>query len=167
VTYEAGSSAIFAIETASAAPSAAGTDYDRINVTSQTAGALTIETGTTLELNFTADSLAFLQNQGEGYTSANYFLFTLGSGTSAGEFSTLTINQGGNTYTGSIIDGVATFSELNLEFDVGYTGNSATNSLTGGRDLSLTATVIPEPGAVALLMLGGMGFIATGRKRGI
>jgi len=167
ITYQAGSSAIFAIETDSAVAPLAGTHYDRINITSQTAGALTIETGAALELNFTTDSLAFLQNQGEGYTSANYFLFTTtGTGTTTGGFTSLTIHEGGNSYTGTIDEnGVATFDELSLRFNIGYTGRAGTNSLTGGQDVTFTATVIPEPGTAALLLFSSAAFLATSRRR--
>lgn len=167
ITYQAGSSAIFAIETDSAVSPLAGTHYDRINITSQTSGALTIEEGAALELNFTTDSLAFLQNQGESYTSANYFLFTTtGTGTTTGGFSTLTIHEGGNSYTGTIDEnGVATIDELSLRFNIGYTGRAATNSLTGGQDVTFTATVIPEPGTAALLLFSGAAFLATSRRR--
>ncbi|MGC4015208.1 MAG: PEP-CTERM sorting domain-containing protein [Luteolibacter sp.] len=164
VQYQAGSTAQFAIETNSAAVPTAGVDYDRIAITGGTAGALAIDSGATLQINLTSDALSYLQNLSAESTPANYFLFTLGSGTSTGNFGQLTITEGGNTYTESIVDGEVNFTDLGLALRVGYTGDAAGNSLTGGHDVTFSVVAVPEPTTAALLLCMGMGGLAVRRR---
>jgi len=164
IQYQAGSTAQFAIETGVGGTPTAGVDYDRIAISGGTAGVLGIDSGATLQVNLTSDALSYLQDQATQATPANHFLFTLGNGTSTGNFGQLTITEGGNTYTQSIVGGEATFADLGLAFHVGYTGNATTSSLTGGHDVTFSVGAVPEPAAAALLLCAGMGGLMVRRR---
>lgn len=161
IEYQTGSTARFAIETTSGSPQA-GLNYDRIALTGETNGVLEIASGTTLELYVTDESLDYLQMHPLG----SYFLFTLGDAAASGVFDALTITLNGSATIEQIIDGTAVFSALGLEWLIGYTGDAATNSLTGGHDVTLSvASAVPEPGAGALLAVGGLGWFAVARRK--
>lgn len=49
-----------------------------------------------------------------------------------------------------------TFTVSGYEFMIGYTGNSAGNAFTGGNDLVLQYTAVPEPGVAFLLALSAL-----------
>jgi autotransporter-associated beta strand protein len=166
VEYQDGGTAKFAVDTTS--PHAvAGTDYDQIKITANTPGALQIDPGsTTLQLNLSAASLAYLQS------SANpndlYFVFNLGSGTSTGQFSDLTLTEGANTYTDAITNGTADFAQLGLDFTLSYNASQLNDSLSGGADVGFSISTdiqsVPEP-STWVMLLGGLGLLAFWRAR--
>jgi len=173
IEYQNGSAAQFAIASASGSSHSPtpGTDYDQINLMAGAGNnALQIDTGiTTLQLNMSPTSLAYLQSTALSGTVDDYFLFTLGAATSSGQFTDMTLVAGGTTYTETIVNGVAYFSPLDLAFDVSYTGDytgdPTTDSLTGGNDVALSVVyAVPEPGTWAL-MLGGLGLLAFWQTR--
>jgi len=168
IEYQNGSTAQFSIETtgSSSHPPGAGTDYDQFQLTAGTPGTLQIDAGTTtLQLNLSATSLAALQSNAQNNITDLYFVFNLGSGTSSGEFTQLTLTEGANTYTNAITGGVATFAGLGLEFDLSYTASQSGNSLTGGNDVGFSVVAaVPEPGTWALMIVG-FGLLVALRSR--
>jgi hypothetical protein len=166
VEYQSGSTAQFSIATTGSSPHppTAGTDYDQMSLTGS-GQALTIDSGTTtLQLNLSSATLAVLQNNANNNILDNYFLFALGSGTSSGMFSDLTLSIDGTSYTAAITDGEADF--FNLGFDISYTADSTTNTLTGGHDVAVEVVeVVPEPSTYALLVLG-LGVLLLGYRTG-
>jgi len=160
--YQAGSTAEFTIATTNSSlhPPTAGIDYDQIQVTGAAADVLQIDPGATVKLDLTPTSLAVLQTNAQNHITDNYFIFGLGSGTSLGEFSDLTLTDGTNTYTQAINNDVADFASLGLQFDFTYTGDATTDSLSGGNDVGfeVLSSTVPEPsdwapGIVLLLAL--------------
>ncbi len=153
--YMSGSTAQFSIATTGSSPHppTAGTDYDQLSLTGS-GQALTIDSGTTtLQLNLSSATLAVLQNNANNNILDNYFLFTLSNGTSSGMFSDLTLSIDGTSYTAAITDGEADL--FNLGFDVSYTADSTTNTLTGGHDVAVEVIeVVPEPSTYLLMALG-------------
>lgn len=80
------------------------------------------------------------------------------------EYYFLILNDGGDAISGTL-NGIAqggTFSSGGYTWQVSYTGNSTTNSFTGGNDLALQ--VVPEPSTLALLIGLGAG-VALRRRR--
>jgi hypothetical protein len=165
VHYTNGSKAEFSIEgtrtasgvhTVSPGTGTLAGDYDQIKLTAGTANELQIDSGATLQFDLNSASIATLKaNAGVD----KYFVFNLdGGGTSEGTFSFLAITDGsGDTYTEALTGGVAVFDAIGLQFDLSYTGDYDTNSLTGGNDLAFTAVdlnPVPEPGTNALLAMG-------------
>ena len=159
IEYQSGSTAQFAIATTgtSAHPPVAGTDYDQLKLTGATAGELQIDSGiTTLQFNLSATSLAALQANAQSNPNDLYFVFALGSGTSTGQFSNLTLTEAGNTYTDTIgSNGTAVFAPLGLQFDIIYTANSSADTLLGGNDVAFSVQTAPEPATWFLLAAGG------------
>jgi autotransporter-associated beta strand protein len=71
------------------------------------------------------------------------------------------INDGTDPVDGKFVDGdFVVFG--NTIFEISYTGDSATNSLTGGNDVVLH--MVPEPSA-AMLGIGGMALLVIRRRR--
>ena len=73
----------------------------------------------------------------------------------------LTIGATGFTGTFDSVNGVATtltegstFSLADQQFMIGYTGNSTAGTFSGGNDLVLQASAVPEPSTWALLLVG-------------
>ncbi|HSJ02434.1 MAG: PEP-CTERM sorting domain-containing protein, partial [Verrucomicrobium sp.] len=150
--YQAGSAAKFTLATTGAGGEipTAGVNYDRIQMT----GNLTIDPGATLQLQLTASSLSYFHDHNGTDPLGNYFLFDLAAPIT-GKFDFLSLMLDGTTYTQAISGGRATFTEFDLAFDVGYTGNAATNSLTGGSSMTVHAvSSVPEPMTGLLLALG-------------
>jgi len=171
VEYQDGSTAEFAIATTrdSSQPPTAGVDYDQIDITGNTLDELQIDPGTTtLLFNLEPGTLAALQADAQANIDDYYFLFQLGSGTSIGQFSDLTITDGANTYTEGFINGEATFTQLDLVFDFSYTANESNDSLVGGNDVAFQTfydpQAAPEPSTWAML-LGGLSLLALWRLR--
>ena len=167
IEYQSGSTAQFSIATTSSSPHppVAGSDYDQIQLTAGTTNALQIDSGTTtLQLNLSATSLAALQANASNNLNDLYFVFNLGSGTSTGQFSDLTLTEGGNTYTDALIGGVATFNQLGLQINLSYTANQTNYTLTGGNDIAFSVEAIPEPGTW-VLMIVGLGLLVAFRRR--
>lgn len=163
VKYESGSTAKFTLgaPATTGQPPTAGTDYDRIDLI----GVLEIEAGATLELQLTASTMQYLHDLNGNQALGNYFLFTVDSSPILGDFDFLSLTLDGITYTQSILDGRATFSEFDLAFDVGYTGNAATNSLLGGRDLTVQVSSVPEPLTGCLLVMGAVAGMTRRRRK--
>jgi hypothetical protein len=209
LSYNASSSAQFVVNSTTTADSPrkvkAGTDHDQIVVTGASNPVLTIGTagssiqgdGTSnsnvqLQLNFGTGALATLQSHAATYSTAtgnvslnNYFLFQLGTGTSAGYFQTLALNISGTNYLGTIsysgandpFNGTQQLgyvmvtglpgAQTTLELAISYAGNAATNSTTGGNDIVATAILhpTPEPSTWMLLAMGGAGLLALRYRR--
>ena len=73
----------------------------------------------------------------------------------------LTIGATGFTGTFDSVNGVATtltegstFSLADQQFMIGYTGNSTAGTFSGGNDLVLQASAVPEPSTWALVLVG-------------
>jgi autotransporter-associated beta strand protein len=165
--YQSGSTAQFLIATSSSSahPPVAGIDYDQLKLTANSGTVLQIDSGTTtLQLNFSAASLAAVQANAAANLADNYFLFTLGSGTSSGMFTDLTVTEGSTTYTDPITNGTADVSQLGLQFTFSSTADSLTNTLTGGNDLAFTVQSVPEPSTIILLLAGFAGMFAFSRR---
>ncbi|CAN5411207.1 hypothetical protein BH09VER1_BH09VER1_10090 [soil metagenome] len=129
-------------------------DYDQIVLSSNAPDSLLIDGGVVLQLDLSALSIATLRAHAG---IDKYFVFNLGAGTAAGEFATLAITDGdGHTYSHSLTLDRADFSEIGLRFLLSYTGDFATNSLSGGHDVAFTVQDIsvPEPGTGLLAGLG-------------
>lgn len=78
----------------------------------------------------------------------------------------LVLNDGAEAINGTLF-GLAQgdqFTSGGYTWEVSYTGNSATNSFTGGNDLALQA-VVPEPATLGMLILGGVGLFSLRRRR--
>ena len=202
-----------AIGSGSSANNAAG-NYDQIAVTGGGTPALDIgsgstlsqiqssgssNSGVTLQLNMSGGTFGTLQANkatasnpyiglGTGSSlnlnQANYFVLTLGAGTSQGLFQTLTVIEGGNTLTGtiyysgtndrfstvenpgnlSVVDNGAigdvtvenVGDTISQEFAISYVGSFTTGDTVGGHDIVLTA--IPEPSTWRMI-LGGFGML--------
>jgi len=171
VEYNDGSTAKFSIATSggSSHPPTPGVDYDQISLTGGTPNVLQIDPGTTtLQFNLTSASLAALQSNATTNPNDLYFIFSLGSGTSSGQFSDLTLTEGANSYTDAITNGVGSgvvdFTQLGLQFDLSYDASESGDSLQGGNDVAFNVQSIPEPSTWAML-LGGLGLLALGRSR--
>lgn len=141
----------------------AGQDYDQIALT----GNLKVGTGTTLELQLTASTMAYFHDLDGTDPEANYFLFNLDSSSVLGQFDFLNVMLDGTTYTQSILDGRATFADLGITVDIGYTGNTATNSLLGGNDVTVQVSAVPEPLTGCLLLVGGAGALFVRRRKSL
>lgn len=114
----------------------AGSDYDQLDVTGTVglAGtALTISTGS-------------------GLQSGDLFFIVLNDG----------VDTVSGTFSGLAQDATLT-TELGFQFQITYVGDAATNSFTGGNDVALLATAVPEPATVGWLI--GASALAMRRRR--
>jgi hypothetical protein len=202
LSYDGGSTARFAITSGTHADSprkvTAGTDYDQIVVTGSSNPVLTIgsngvsgstiqgdgtsnsNVGLTLDLGSNAAAILTSLKANDGNyaiggnntNTYNYFVYLLGSGTSTGYFSTLTLTDSNNdTLTATIyysgtndrMNGVPNVGDVKLtgtlgstlvdqEFAISYAGDYNTNSTTGGHDVVVTA--VPEPATYAMMAVG-------------
>ncbi|WP_050024290.1 hypothetical protein [Verrucomicrobium sp. BvORR034] len=162
--YEAGSAAKFTLATTGAGGEvpAAGMNCDRIQMT----GNLVIDSGATLQLQLTASSLSYFHDHNGTDPLGNYFLFDL-TAPITGKFDFLNLMLDGTTYTQSMLEGRATFAELGITLDVGYTGDAATNSLLGGNDMTIQVSSVPEPFTGCLLLAGVVGVVFTRRRKSL
>jgi autotransporter-associated beta strand protein len=160
VTLNTGAtSAFFIANSATPAPPnkvTAGTDYDQVAIhDTATASNLTIQTGVTLEiLNLTSlqlNSVAYVPS-GSNTGLINYFVYTLQTGATSGQFDFLSDGATSQaiTYSGGI--GEVTLGDT--ELFISYNGNASANSTTGGHDVVLTAYAVPEPSAWVLMVMG-------------
>lgn len=163
--YKTGSSAKFTLgaPVSLGESPVAGQDYDQIALT----GNLKVGTGTTLELQLTASTMAYFHDLEGLDPAANYFLFTLDSSSVLGQFDFLNVMLDGTAHTQSILDGRATFADLGITVDIGYTGNAATHSLLGGNDVTIQVSAVPEPLTGCLLLVGGAGALFTRRRKSL
>ena len=69
------------------------------------------------------------------------------------------MKQSSNTFICGLADN-AWFMAGSQWFKIGYSGDTGSNSFTGGNDVVLMA--VPEPGAA---LLGGLGMLALLRRR--
>ena len=84
----------------------------------------------------------------------------------------LIVGATGFTGTFDSVNGVATtltegstFSLADQQFMIGYTGNSSAGTFTGGNDLVLQASAVPEPSTWALMVLGLVGAVVLIRRK--
>ena len=110
-----------------------GTEYNRLQLSG---AAVTLSGVNNLALNLT-------------YTPTDQQLFFLivGASSITGRFDSLngvttTLNQN------------STFTLGGQEFTIGYSGNSTAGTFTGGNDLVLQASAVPEPSTWALMLVG-------------
>ena len=114
-----------------------GTNYDQVNVT----GTVDLVAGNTIAMNIGAFTPT---------TGTNFFLIN---------------NDGADAIVGSL-NGYAQNAEFILagqSWKIGYTGDSGTNSFTGGNDLVLQA--VPEPATWALLAFSLTAVVVLRRRR--
>lgn len=195
LAYNPGSTAAFTISSTTTPDSprkvTAGTDYDQIVVTGSTNPVLTIGSNVALQFNLGSNPSSVLSTlQSDEATAANpyigggantnlfnYFLFVLGSGSSMGEFNTLSLTDtAGDTLSGAIVysgtgdrfDGVPSLGDVTVdgslgsiavdqEFAISYDGSYGANATDGGDDIVVTA--IPEPSSY-VMVLSGFGMLA-------
>jgi autotransporter-associated beta strand protein len=84
----------------------------------------------------------------------------------------LIVGATGFTGTFDSVNGVATtltegstFSLADQQFMIGYTGNSTAGTFTGGNDLVLQASAVPEPSTWVLMVLGLVGAVVLIRRK--
>jgi len=114
----------------------AGTNYDQVNVT----GTVTLVSGNSITM-----SLGFTPAQG-----TNFFLIK---------------NDGSDAIVG-LLNGYAqgaVFSLAGQSWEISYTGDSGTNSITGGNDLVIQA--VPEPATWALLAFSMTSVVVLRRRK--
>ncbi|MGB8352624.1 MAG: PEP-CTERM sorting domain-containing protein, partial [Chthoniobacteraceae bacterium] len=99
------------------------------------------------------------------YTSLNnYFVFTLQSGTTTGQFDFL--SDGTNTMAITYLDGIGTVTLDNILFDISYTGDFGANSTMGGQDVVLTPySAVPEPETWTIFALGALALFLFQRRK--
>jgi autotransporter-associated beta strand protein len=121
-----------------------GTEYNRLQLSG---AAVTLNGVNNLALNLT-------------YTPTDQQLFFLivGASSITGRFDSLngvttTLNQN------------STFTLGGQEFMIGYSGNSTAGTFTGGNDLVLQASAVPEPSTWALMVLGLVGAVVLIRRK--
>ena len=150
-------------------PVTAGTDYDQIALTDNggTASNLTINSGSILQVNdigsLQLNSVAYVP-AGTNSSLNNYFVFSLQSGTTTGQFDFL--SDGTNTIAISYLNGIGTATIDGVLFDISYTGDAASNSTTGGQDVvfsAYSAAASPEPSTWGLV-LGGLALLIFHRQ---
>jgi len=121
-----------------------GTEYNRLQLSG---AAVTLNGVNNLALNLT-------------YTPTDQQLFFLivGASSITGRFDSLngvttTLNQN------------STFTLGGQEFMIGYSGNSTAGTFSGGNDLVLQASAVPEPSTWALMVLGLAGAVVLIRRK--
>lgn len=112
--------------------------YDQVNVT----GAVNLNGNGRIEMTL----LAFVP------APTDVFFLVLNDGADAINGTLFGLNQGDQ------------FTSGGYTWQVSYTGNSATNSFTGGNDLALQV-VVPEPATLGFVLLGGIGLVSLRRRR--
>ena len=125
------------------------TDSDQLAVT----GGGAISLSGTLNIALGA-GLGALTSSGNPY-SLYYVILNGGTSTISGGFSNFTIGGNAANVT-SLGNGISQLSENGYTFDISYDGTSS--SLSGGDDVVLELTAVPEPETWAML-LGGMGML--------
>jgi hypothetical protein len=121
-----------------------GTEYNRLQV-SGAAVTLNGVNNFALNLNYTP-------------TDQQLFFLIVGASSITGRFDSLngvttTLNQN------------STFTLGEQQFMIGYTGNSTAGTFTGGNDLVLQASAVPEPSTWALMLLGLAGAVVLIRRK--
>ena len=167
IEYQTGSTAHFSLGLSSKGTNSpvAGVDYDQINLTGETFQTLQLDSGSvTLQLDMSAETLEALQDNSVSDLQHTYFLFTLGNGSSTGDFSDLALTVGSDTTTMSIVNGLAFDSEDGIAFQVSYDADSSLNSTLGGNDVAVSIyATVPEPYSW-ILLLGGIAALCAGRR---
>jgi len=82
-----------------------------------------------------------------------------------GDLIFILLNDGTDAITGTftgLAQGAVVGNYLGFDWQISYTGRSADNTFTGGNDVVLMATAIPEPRAA---LLGGLGMLILLRRR--
>ena len=120
----------FSADISGAAP---GTEYNRLQLSG---AAVTLNGVNNLALNLTYTP-----------TDQQLFFLMIGASSITGRFDSLngvttTLNQN------------STFTLGGQEFTIGYSGNSTAGTFTGGNDLVLQASAVPEPSTWALMLVG-------------
>jgi autotransporter-associated beta strand protein len=132
----------------------------RVGVSSTTdSDQLAVTNGASVGLNGTLNialgaGLGALTSSGNPY-SLYYVILNGGTSTISGGFSNFTIGGNAANVT-SLGNGISQLSENGYTFDISYDGTSS--SLSGGDDVVLELTAVPEPETWAIL-LGGMGML--------
>jgi len=91
-------------------------------------------------------------------TDQQLFFLIVGASSITGRFDSLngvttTLNQN------------STFTLGGQEFTIGYSGNSTAGTFSGGNDLVLQASAVPEPSTWALMVLGLAGAVVLIRRK--
>lgn len=112
--------------------------YDQMNVTSTTAGAITLNTGVNL-------TLSLVNSYTPAVNDTFYFLTRADASTYANPF--LGFPEGTPLSLGGGVTGQITYQ-------ANWTGSQGTSSFLGGNDVALMITAVPEPGVSTVLLTG-------------
>ncbi len=142
------SGSTFALDiSGNSAPGSAAGDYSQLALTKASSFTLT---------NAANLSLA-MSNSYSGTAGDVYYILTRADSGAFGSGDVF--YQGGNPLSeGSLVSitGLASNLQAHITYLANWTGTQAGSSLTGGNDVAVSLTSIPEPASLALLALGGL-----------